>query len=124
MPFSERGLPAREDRLEVARQCRLEGLLALPLRVLRCQRLDPIEGESELKIKGLFGPQRTVVVEGSDSFFGCDIVRATRFRNLRDEIHNRLLRRAIAPGNQGIMGRDAGALRWCHSSLPSQYRVR
>ena len=76
-----------------------------------------IEGKGELEIEGLLGPQRAVVVEGGDALFGRDKVRAARFGYAGDEIHDRSLRRAFAPGSQGIIRRDADDLRSCHSSL-------
>ena len=54
--FGECGLAASEERREVACQCGLEGLLAVPLRVLGGQRLEPIEGKGKLEVEGLFGP--------------------------------------------------------------------
>ena len=49
--------------LEVALEQRGEGLLVLPFRVLRRERLDPVEGERKLEVHRLLGPQRAVVVE-------------------------------------------------------------
>jgi hypothetical protein len=43
-------------------------LFALPLGMLRRQRLHTVEREEELEIHRLLGPERAVVVEGGDAF--------------------------------------------------------
>ncbi len=43
------------------------GSVVLPLGMLRREHLDPIDDEEELRIQRLFGPERSVVVEGGDA---------------------------------------------------------
>ena len=60
-------LAERGERLDVALEQRLEGLLCLPFGMLRRQRLDAVEREGDLEVDRLLGPQRAVVVEGGDA---------------------------------------------------------
>ena len=66
----QRGLAASERAFQIAREDRLERLLLLPLGMLRREFLDPVEGEMNLEIQRLLGPQRAVVVERGDAFGG------------------------------------------------------
>ncbi len=100
-----------KNSLEVARQHRFEWLFVLPFRVLRCHGLDLIKGDKELKRIGSFGPQRAVIVKGGNALCRRDVVWTACCRDACDEVENRLLRRAIVPGGQGIIGRGLVALR-------------
>ena len=40
-----------------------EGFLALPLRMLGAEQLEPIQGEEKLRIDRLLGPEGAVVIE-------------------------------------------------------------
>jgi hypothetical protein len=51
-PFFSRG----GKGLNIVFKNSLERLLRLPLRMLRCQRLDPVDGEKKLEIGGLLRP--------------------------------------------------------------------
>jgi hypothetical protein len=66
---------AREGGLKNPREDRLERLIVLPLGVLRSKLLDPVDTEEKLKIQGLLGPERAVVVERGDAFGGRDKFR-------------------------------------------------
>src|SRR5439155_4643821 len=57
-------LTRSEQRLLVARKHSGEWLLLFPFRMLRGERLYPVNGEGELEIDRLLGPERPVVVEG------------------------------------------------------------
>jgi hypothetical protein len=54
--LENRGLAAGKRALEVALEQRGKGLLVLPFRMLRGQRLDPVEREDKLEIQRLLGP--------------------------------------------------------------------
>ena len=97
---------------------RLEWLFALPLRVLGRHCLHPIEGKGELNIVGLLGPQRAVIIKGGDALFRCDIVYAASLRDARDEVHDRLLRRAIVQEGKGS---SVSAKSHCDSGILSSY---
>jgi hypothetical protein len=90
------------DRLHVAFQQRLERLFRLPLRVFRRQFLHPIEGEQDLRVHGVFDPQRAVIVEGGNTRLGRDIVRTALLRHVLDKLHEGLLGFAVIPGGQRI----------------------
>jgi hypothetical protein len=63
-------LAERRQRLAVVIERGLERLLPFPVRVLRRQRLDPVDRKNDLEIHRLLGPQRAVVVEGGDALVG------------------------------------------------------
>ncbi len=90
------------ERLDVAFEHRLERLRVLPFRVLRRERLHPIERKGELEIDRLLGPQRAVIVEGGDAFGLRHEVGAAFRRGPADEIEDRLLYRAVVPRRQRI----------------------
>ena len=64
--FGSARLSGSAEGRHIAFEHRLERLLVLPFRMLRRQRLDPIEGERELDVNGLLDPERAVIVERGD----------------------------------------------------------
>ena len=100
--FEESLLAAGGDGFQVAFEQPLEGLLLLPLGMLRGKRLDPIERERELEVDRLLRPERAVVVEGRNPLGGCDVVRPACSRHTSDEVDDRLLRRAVVPCRQRV----------------------
>jgi hypothetical protein len=110
-------LPGRRQAFEVARQRGREGGLRLPLRVLRRQGLDPVDGEEELEIDGLLGPQRAVVVEGGDALGGGHEVRAALPGDPGDEVEDGLPGRPVVPAGQG-----RALLRICRAPTHERYR--
>jgi len=76
----------------------LEGLLGRPLRMLRSERLNPIDGEEKLEVKWLLGPQGAVVVEGGDPLGLGDEIGTRRVGDPADEIEDRLLSFSVVPG--------------------------
>ena len=95
-------LAGRRKRFHIAFEHGLERLLVLPFRVLRRQRLDAVEGERELEIHRLLGPQRAVVVEHGDAFGGRHEIRSGVLGDAPDEIDDRFLCRAVVPRRQRI----------------------
>ena len=98
-------LAAGQRGLHVALEQRGEGLLVLPLGMLRRERLDAVEREEELEVHRLLGPERAVVVEGGDALGRRHEVRRAFLRHLLDESDDGLLRR----GRRSTTG--AGRLR-------------
>ena len=81
------------------------GSFVLPLRMLRRERLDAVEREGELEVHRLLAPERAVVVERRRCARRRARSRASpRCRHLRDEVEDRLLRRAVVPRRQRIVG--------------------
>ena len=67
-------LACSRKSLHVAFQHRLERLGRRPVRVLRRQRLHPVEREGELGVHRVLDPQRAVIVEHGNTFgFGHEI---------------------------------------------------
>src|SRR5688572_11860397 len=99
-----RVLTAGQRGLEVALEQRGERLLVFPLRVLGTQRSDAVDGEEELEIQRLLGPQSTVIVEYSDAFCDRHEIGRAGLRDLRDERGNGLLRLTVVPGRQLASG--------------------
>ena len=89
-----------------------EGLLRLPLGVLRGERLDAVERERELDVHRLLGPQRAVVVEHGDALGGRHVAGRALLRHLGDEGDDRLPGRTVVPGRQRI-GRRRGRRAAC-----------
>jgi hypothetical protein len=90
------------ERLGIAFDHCLERLLALPVRVLRCQRSHPIDRKGELDIDRLLGPQRAVVVEGCDAL-GCrHELGAGLERHAGNEVGDGPFCGAVIPGRQRI----------------------
>lgn len=90
------------QRLGVVVQQRLERLLGPPLWMLRCHRLDLIDGEGELKIERLFAPQRAIIVESCDPLGRWHELLAVLGRHACDEVDDGLLGGAIGPGRQRV----------------------
>ena len=65
--FEQRVLAAGQRAFHIALEQRGERLLVLPLRMLRREGLDAVEGEEHLEIHRLLGPERAVVVERGDA---------------------------------------------------------
>ena len=57
----------RPQRRLVVFEHRLKRLGGAPFRVLRCERLDTVQGEGELDVERLLGPERPIVVEDGDA---------------------------------------------------------
>ena len=106
--LEERVLPARERGRVVAPEQRGEGLLLLPLRVLGRERLDAVDGEQELEVQGLLGPQRAVVVEDGDALGGWNEVRRADLVDPLHEVHDGLLGRSFVPRRQRVLGMGRG----------------
>ena len=121
-PFS----PIAASVFEVALDHRLERLRVPPLRMLRRQRLHPIDRERELEIDRLLGPERAVVVEGGDALLDRNEIRPALLGHAIDEGDDRLLRRTLVPGRQRIgFGRlrpDAGEPTQCQRERQRQCR--
>ena len=100
--FDEPVLAAGEKRVEVVLEHRLEGLLCPPLGMLRRQRLDPVDGEEQLEVERLFGPQRRRRCRRWQCARLRDEVRARRVGDRGDEIEDRRLRCPLVPGGQWI----------------------
>ncbi|MNE47244.1 hypothetical protein D3C80_1416390 [compost metagenome] len=78
----------------------LEGLLGLPLGVLRRQAAHFVEGKQHLEIQGLLAPQGAVIVEHRNSLWHRHIMRAAGFGHGLDEVHDGLPGRPLIPGRQ------------------------
>src|SRR6266404_3539515 len=78
-------LTRSEQRLLVARKHSCEGLLLFTFWMLRGERLYPVNGEGELEINRLLGPERTVIVERRDALFDRHEVRRPFLCYLLDE---------------------------------------
>jgi hypothetical protein len=70
--------------------------------MLRRHGLDPVEGEDDLEIVGLLGPQRAVIVEGGDALGHRHEIGSTGGRDPRHEVEDRLPDRAVVPRRQRI----------------------
>ena len=103
--FDHRLLAAGERAFHVALEQRGERLLVLPLRMLRRERLHPVEREDQLEIHRLLAPERAVVVERGDALGRRHKVRRAFLRDLRDEVDDGLLRRAVVPRGQRVTRR-------------------
>ena len=74
-PFS----PAAASAFMSPSSTALNGCVSFHSGMLRRQRLDPVEGEGELGVHRLLGPQRAVIVEHGDALgFGHEVGRAFR----------------------------------------------
>src|SRR5262245_52976975 len=119
-------LAQRGQGFHVMFEQRLERLLRLPFRVLRRHRLYAIKCEGKLEIERLFAPQRAIVVERCDAQLGRHEIRRPLRRHPRDEIHDRLLRRAFVPGGKG----DQRPVRrrclpdWLQAASPAARRLK
>src|SRR5215510_8930515 len=69
----------------------------LPIRALWQKRFDSVPHKEDLEIDRLLGPERAVVVEGRDTFFGFNKIWRTFPGYSVDKINNRLLCRSIVP---------------------------
>src|SRR5439155_17238572 len=96
-------LTRSEQRLLVVRKHSREGLLLFPFWMLWGERLYPVNGEGELEIDRLLGPERAVVIKSRDPFVRRDEIRRSFLRHFLDERHDRFLRCSIVPGRKGIV---------------------
>ena len=89
--------PAVPEGGHVALQHRLERLSGLPLRVIRGELLDAVEGESELDVERLLRPERPVVVEDGEALRGRHVVRTGFIGDGVDEREDGPLRITLVP---------------------------
>ena len=61
------------------------------------KRPHPVEGEGELGVRRLLGPERAVVVEGSDALGGRDKLRSASAGHIGHELHNGAFGCAVVP---------------------------
>jgi hypothetical protein len=104
--------PGCPQRLVVVFKHSLKRLGSAPLRVLAGDRLDTVEGEGELDIERLLGPERPVVVEGGDALRWRHEIRSALLRHAGNKVEDRGFRRAVVPGGEAIFG--------CHCCLLAQ----
>ena len=97
---------ARNRAFHIPLEQRGKRFLVLPLRMLRRERLHSVERKQELKIHGLLGPQRAVVIEGGDAFCRRHELRPPFLRDFRDKFDEGLLRRTVIPRGKRIGGID------------------
>ncbi len=112
--FEQSPLAGCSNGRHVALEHAFEGLPFSPLGVLWRERLDPVEGESDLKVDWLFRPERAVVVERGDPLGDGHEVRSAFPRHATDEVENRVLRRDVVPRRKLIGGRPSP--RGCRSA--------
>src|SRR5205807_2153884 len=96
-------LTRSQERLLVARKHSRERLLLFPFRMLRGERLYPVNGEGELEINRLLRPERTVVIEGRETLFGLNEIRRTFLCDALDKGNDSFLRRGVVPGWQRVL---------------------
>ena len=104
--FEQRAFAARERAFHVALEQRGERLLVLPLGMLRRERLHAVEREEQLEVHRLLGPERAVVVEGSDALGDRDEVGRAFLGDFLDEGDDGLLRSGVVPGRQRLGGKS------------------
>jgi len=97
-------LTRSEQRLLVARKHSCEGLLLFPFWMLRRERLYPVNGEGELEINRLLGPERAVVVESRDALLWLNEIRRTFLCDTLDKGNDSFLRRGVVPEWQRVLG--------------------
>ncbi len=95
------------ERLHVAFEHRLERLYGRPFRMLRSERLHPVQREGELGVHGVLDPQRAVIVEHRD---------ALRFR---DEVGRTLLGHLLDEGDDCLPSARCRSMRAGDRSAPS-----
>jgi hypothetical protein len=87
----------RGDRLHVTFDDALERLRVFPLWMFGRQRSHAVQREEQLKVHGLFRPERAVVVEDSDALGDGHEVRSPWPCHSSHEVCDRLLRPALIP---------------------------
>src|SRR6266566_8781365 len=97
-------LTRSEQRLLVARKHSCEGLLLFPFWMLRRERLYPVNGEGELKIDRLLGPERPVVVEGRYALVKRNEVGRARLCYLLNKSDDGFLGRGVIPRWKRVVG--------------------
>jgi hypothetical protein len=70
----------------VTSECRLERRLLLPFRILRCHLRQAIEGKHSLRVQGMLGPKRTVLIKRSDAIGRLNILATGLFGRVPYEI--------------------------------------
>jgi hypothetical protein len=112
-------LTRSEQRLHVARKHSCEGLLLFPFWMLRGERLYPVNGEGELEIDRLLGPERAVVVESSNALLRPNEVRRSFLCYLLNEGNDGFLRRSVVPRRQRVVSANRPA-RNAHHDEPQR----
>jgi len=104
LPLLERSgfLPELENGLQVKLEKGLVGLAVLHRRVLRCDLLEPVQGEEDLHLQRLLAPQGAIVVEGRNALGGWNVVTPAPLRYARNEIENGGPGRAVVPHGERI----------------------
>ncbi len=100
--LDQRLFTAGQGRFEVAFENGGEGLLILPLGVLRREGLHAVQREEELEIHRLLGPERAVVVEGGDAFRGGNKFSAAFLGDFFHKGDDGFFRRGVIPRRQGV----------------------
>jgi hypothetical protein len=91
---------AGKRAFHVTLEQRRKRLLALPLRMLRRERLHAVEREEELKIHRLLGPECAVVIKHGNALGGRPRVWRARLGDLSDKVRDGLLGFALVPRRQ------------------------
>ena len=86
----------------VAFEHSLKRLGGAPLRVRRDQRLDAVQGEGELDVERLLGPERPIVVEDGDPRRRRHVVGTVLIGHRLDEREDTPLQLTIILGRQRI----------------------
>jgi len=73
----------------IVREHSLEWLAALPLRMLWCERMHPVEREHGLGVQRVLHLQRAVLIKSGDAVFRRHEILARRVRSNPDEIQDR-----------------------------------
>jgi hypothetical protein len=92
IPFRKLG-----HRLTVARDDRLERLALAPFRMLGGKLAHSIECESGLRIKGMFDPERAILIESGNAILRLDVVAARLVCHFPDEGNDCLFCRPVVP---------------------------
>ncbi len=92
------------DRRLVAGEDRRERLPGPPLGVLGRELRDAVEHEEDLRVHRVLDPRRPVLIEGHDALIGPHEVRARGARGRGDEVEDGLLRGAVVPRGQRVLG--------------------
>ena len=92
----------RPQRFLIVFEHRLKRLRGAPFRVLRCERLDTVQGEGELDVERLLGPERPIVVEDGDARWRRHVVWPLLSGHRLDEREDAPLRLTIVPRRERI----------------------
>ena len=97
-------LPGRQQSTGIVLKDGLERLCRFPLRMLRRQTVDAIEGKLDLGVVGLLHPERSVIVEHGDPLGHGHELRPAVGRDGCNEIENSRLAGTFVPGWQRVGG--------------------